>query len=557
MFSNIKRQYRHFQRYQQIAQILLRNGLGFIIDRLDLKKYLPFKERFNIEDEPAEGSIPVRIREVFQELGPTYIKLGQLLSTRADILSPAYIKELRKLQDKLPHVSFSNMETVLIEELGDNYQDCFKEIDVQPRATASIAQTHHAVLKDGTDVILKIQLPEIKNKIMTDLEILQNLARLAEERNIFFEFMDPTLIVKEFREHITKEMDFGREVANMEKFRGNFRENTHIKIPEVYRKFSTNRIIVMEEIKGIELNQLTEDNFSEIDNSMLAEVGAKAFMKQIFIDGFFHADPHPGNIFVVGSDRLAYIDFGIVGNLTEEIRDKLSLLYFAALRKKIDMIVDIIMDIGFIPGDINKRRFKLDLQDLYNRYYGIELGELNFMTVLDDFHRIIYKYHIKMPQEFFLLSRAIAVSEGLGYMLDPSFNIVNTGNEFLRDLIVDKIKPDRIFGSITDKIWQIRQSSRGLPGKLSGIINKVIDDELTVNFKHKNLENLINRLDIISNRLSLSLIISSLIIGSTMILQTDMQPRIFNIPLLGFAGYSIAGILGFILVITILRSGRF
>ncbi|MFW6006473.1 MAG: ABC1 kinase family protein [bacterium] len=557
MNLNFSRPYRHFQRYQQIAQILLKNGLGFLLDWFDLKKYLPFKKRLNIEIEDInKPTLARRVKRVLQDLGPTYIKLGQLMSTRPDILPPVFIKELRKLQDKVKPIKFDKIEEVLIEELQDDY-DKLEKINPEPRANASIAQTHHALFEGKEDVILKVQRPDIEDKIKVDLEILYNLAEIVEERNYAGDFIHPTKIIGEFRDSLLKELDFTREVSNMKIFTSNFSDNAGIMVPDVYENLSTKRVIVMEEIKGVKLNELDSIKQSDIDTKNLAEIGARAFMKQVLIDGFFHADPHPGNLFVVDQNKIAYIDFGLMGQLTPEMQTQLVILFFSIMRKNIEVMVDIIFEIGAIPRDINVSKFKIEIQDLFNRYYGLELAKIEFMDLFDDFERIIYKFNIRMPDEFLLLVRAIAVSEGVGYSIDPSFNLVEVGNDFLKDLLKSRVKPDNIIYNLINKTWKLRNAAKDFPQKINKIGDKIIEDDFTINFKHMNLENLIQKLDIVSNRISISLIVSALIIGSSMILQTNMEPQIFNIPLFGFIGYSFAGILGFILVIAILRSGKF
>lgn len=559
MDFNLSRRYRHFKRYRQITQVLLKNGFGFIVDWLDLGKYLPFKERIGTDEEYDKRGIAKRLRYVLQELGPTYIKFGQLMSTRADVLSPRFIKELRKLQDKAPSVEFEGIKKVLKSELGTDYQRYFKKIFPNPQAAASIAQTHNAVLNNGRNVILKIQRPNIQNKVEVDLEILDNIAHLAEERNLFSRFIKPTQIIEEFKNSIKKEMDFNQEVSNMKRFRNNFNNNSRIVVPEVIDRLSSERLIVMEKIKGKKLSEVSLNVKKERDfkAGFLAELGAKALMKQVLIDGFFHADPHPGNIFIIDKDKIAYIDFGLMGQLTPEMRDYLAVLFFAVLRKNVDVIVDTMIEVGIVSREINMRKFKLDVQELIYHYYGIDLKDIDYIKVLDDFQRIIYKYHIKMPEDFLLLARAIAVSEGVGYMIDPDFNVAEVGNKFLLKLIKDRIKPKNIVGRIAKKVWDFRQSTKGFPGKLSNILDKLSNDEFTIKFKHMNLESLINKLDIISNRLSISLIISALIIGSSMILQTDMHPMFLGIPVLGLLGYIVAGVFGFWLVIDILRSGKY
>lgn len=558
MRFNISKKYRHLQRYQEIAQILFTNGLGFIVDRLDLKKFLPFKKRLKIEEEDiTEQNLASRVRTVLQELGPTFIKMGQLISTRPDLLPPDFIKELRKLQDEVDPIAFSEIEQVIVDELGADYEKNFKYIEEEAAAAASIAQIHRAVLKDGTPVMMKIQRPGIKKKSRVDMEILTNLAQIADERDLFPDFVDVDELIGEFRDSLMKELDFRREVSNMDRFRNNFSDNPRIVIPHVYKDLSSGRIIVMEEIVGIQLNEITPEKVADVDTKKLADLGARALMKQIFIDGFFHADPHPGNIFIVDKEKIAYIDFGLIGQLTEEVKTQFSILFFALMYRESGVIVDIIMDIGFVPFDVSHSKLELEVKDLINKYYGRDLGEIDFMSVFDDFQRVLYKFNIKMPEDFFLLLRAMAVSEGVGYYIDPSFNIAETGRDFLPELLKSKIDIKDTGGFLFSNTLRLRNAVRRVPGKMGKMIDKLINDNFTINFHHRNLENLINKMDIISNRLSISLIISALIIGSSVLLHTDMSPQIFDIPLLGFLGFVLAGVLGFFLVIAIIRSGRF
>ena len=536
----------------------MKNGLGVIVENLELTKYLPFKKRFNKESyELNKKGFATRFRKVLQELGPTYIKLGQLLSTRADILPTVYIKELRKLQDKVDPVSFEQIEGVLIDELGNNYMEYFQKINKKAQAAASIAQTHRAILLDGTDVILKIQRPGIEKIVQSDFEILKNLILMAEDRGFFPDFLQASKLIEEFKDSLKKELDFKREAANINKFTKNFEQNDRIIIPAVYEKSSTRRILVLEEIKGTKLSDIENPENLDIDGPSLAILGAQAFMKQVLIDGFFHADPHPGNIFVLGKNKLAYIDFGLMGQLTEEDKSKMGMLFIALIHQDINIITDILLEVGYFEEEINQRKFKLEIQDLMNQYYGIELANLDFMMVIDDIERILYNFHIRMPEEFFLLFRAIGVNEGIGFLLDPYFDLVEVASDFTKELIISKLEPGYLLDKLVDKLWDLRSSTKGLPLKFNKLLNDIINDEFTIRFKHINLEQITNKIDIVSNRLSISLIISAVIIGSSMILQTDMNPIVYGIPLLGFLGYSIAGIMGIWLVISIFRSGRF
>jgi ubiquinone biosynthesis protein len=554
MDMNLPKHYRHFQRYSEIAQILLKNGLGFIISQLELNKYLPFSKRINIDERPTGKILAVKTREVLQELGPAYIKLGQLLSTRADIFPPVFIAEMRKLQDKVPPEKFEIIEEFLKKELGDKYEEEIIKINKEAEAAASIGQTHKVVLKKNKSAIMKVKKPGIDKKINVDVEIMENLAKQAEERNLFNSIIRPLEIVREFKRTIKEELNFKGEMANIIRFRSDFSDNEYITAPEVYSEISTVNVLIMEEIKGIKLRDVDQNH---PHNKFIAELGAKSLMRQVLINGFFHADPHPGNIFITGEKTIAYVDFGMVGRVTEGDRDLMALLFYALINKKINVLMDVILILGNKPDDFNRRRFQLDMEKILDKYYGSDLENIEIKAVFEDLQYFIYEHQIRMPQDFFLLFRAIAVSEGVGQDLDPDFNVVEVGKDFISDILDDRMQFDKIISRLGSEIWRLGRKKYELSSQFKSILRKLEQDDFTINFRHTNLENLISRIDIISNRLSMSLIISSLIIGSTLLIQTNMEPRIFNIPLLGFIGYSFAGILGLLLIISIFRSGKY
>lgn len=556
MALNIRKKYKHLQRYRQISQVFVKNGLGFLLDRFDLKKFVPLKERFEISDTPENISVPVRLRKVFQELGPTYVKLGQILSTRPDIFPPDYIIEFKKLQDKVPPVEFNQIDNLLKEELGQDYKKkVFKEFEKEATAGASIAQTHRATLRNGEPVMVKVQRPFIQEKIKVDLGIITDLAELAVDRNILPEFIDPVGLVEEFKDSLKKELNFKQELANIKRFQANFADEDSIISPKVYEKYSTRRVLIMEEIKGKKLSEI--ENFDDIENKKLSRLGAHSFLKQVMIHGFFHADPHPGNIFIIGGDKIAYIDFGMMGQISSEDRDLFSLLFAALLRRNVEVITDTILEIGNMPYDLNKRKFKLDIEEFIYNYYNRKLEDINFKVLFEDLQKIVFKHHIRLPQEFFLLFRALSLNEGVGSTLDPEFNIVEIGNEFIQDLVFDRLKPDNLLKKVSLKLWRFVNNIKGYPSDISEIFDMIKEDRISINFKHMNLEKLIKEIDFASNRLSISMIISALIVGSSMIIQSEVEPLVSGVPVLGFVGYTLAGIMGIWLVISILRSGRF
>src|SRR6056297_1805234 len=529
MDINLPKHYRHFQRYSEIAQILVKNGLGFIISQLDLNRYLPFRKRISTTERPTGKMLAVRIREVLQELGPAYIKLGQLLSTRADIFPPVFIYEMRKLQDKVPAEDYTEIENYLKEELGDKFEKEIIKIEKEASAAASIAQTHKVVLKGNKNAIMKVKRPGIDKKISVDVEIMENLAKLAEERNLFNSIIRPLEIIQEFKRTIKEELNFKGEMANIIRFRSDFSDNSYITAPEVYSEISTVNVLIMEEIKGIKLRDVDQNH---PHNKFIAELGAKALMRQVLINGFFHADPHPGNIFITGEKTIAYVDFGMVGRITEEDRDLMALLFYALINKKINVLMDVILILGTKPDNFNRRRFQLDMEKILDRYYGTDLENIEIKAVFEDLQFFIYEHKISMPQEFFLLFRSIAVSEGVGQSLDPDFNVIEVGRTFIDEIIDYRVNPQKIFERLGSEMWKLGRKNYDLNLRIKRILEKLDNDEFTINFRHTNLEGFISRIDIISNRLSMSLIISSLIIGSILLIQSNMEPKVFNIPLL-------------------------
>ncbi|MGM0419892.1 MAG: ABC1 kinase family protein [Bacillota bacterium] len=556
MALNIRKKYKHLQRYREISQIFVKNGLGFLLDRFDLKRFVPLKGRLKISESPENIRLSIRLRQVFQELGPTYVKLGQVLSTRPDIFPPDYIHEFKKLQDKVPPVSFEAIDELLKKELGQEYKtEVFSSFAKDATAGASIAQTHKAVLKNGQPVIVKVQRPGIEKKIKVDLEIITDLAEIAVERKILPDFIDPLGLVEEFRESLKKELNFHQEMTNIRRFKANFSDNEYITSPEIYEEFSTKKVLIMEEIKGQKLSELKTTE--HIDNKRLARLGAEAFLKQVMIDGFFHADPHPGNIFVLEDNKLAYIDFGMMGQISTQDRDRFAILFAALLRRNVELITDTIIEIGDMPHDLNIRKFKLDIEEFIFSYYNRKLEDINFKVLFEDLQKIVFKHHIRLPQEFFLLFRALSLSESVGAALDPEFNIVEVGNDFVKELMIDRIKPGNFGSRAALIIWRFINDVKDYPKNIGDILDKINKDELVINFEHKNLENLMKEIDFASNRLSISMIISALVIGSSMIIQTGIQPLFRGVPVFGFLGYTMAGILGIWLVISILKSGKF
>jgi ubiquinone biosynthesis protein len=556
---NITQKIRNIQRLRHILQVLVKYGFGYIIDRLNIeqniigrrfKKLAPIK-KLDVFDHP----VPVRVRRALEELGPTFIKLGQILSTRADLIPLEFCNELEKLQDQVPAFEYKKAEEQIRNEFKKPVSKIFDNFSTEPKAAASLAQVHSAELKTGEKVIVKIQRPNIKMTIATDLEILYWLANLAEKHIEESRIYNPVEVVNEFKKTILKEIDFNTEANNTERFRRNFKNDNTVYIPGIFRDLSTAKILTMERIKGIKSTDLKRIERAGLDRKQVAINGANALLKQIFIDGFFHADPHPGNMFVLDNNRIAFIDFGMVGRIDEEAKAQLASILSAFLERDVPEMSEAFIAVGAIE-EVNAKKLNLDLRDLMEHYYGISLKELRMGQLLVDIVDIVSQNKIKIPPDLFLLSKALITVEGIGRKLDPEFNMTVQAKPFAEKLVKQRYSAKSIAKEIRKFAKALYGFTSSLPKDLNLILNKIKKGTLRVEFEHRGLENLIAQMDKVSNRVAFSVIIAALIIGSSIIMQTNKGPLFLGFPMLGIFGFLIAGVMGLWLAIAILRSGK-
>lgn len=556
---NITQKIRNIQRLRHILQVLVKYGFGYIIDRLNIeqniigrrfKKLAPIK-KLDVFDHP----VPVRVRRALEELGPTFIKLGQILSTRADLIPLEFCNELEKLQDQVPAFEYKKAEEQIRNEFKKPVSKIFDNFSTEPKAAASLAQVHSAELKTGEKVIVKIQRPNIKMTIATDLEILYWLANLAEKHIEESRIYNPVEVVNEFKKTILKEIDFNTEANNTERFRRNFKNDNTVYIPGIFRDLSTAKILTMERIEGIKSTDLKGIERAGLDRKQVAINGANALLKQIFIDGFFHADPHPGNMFVLDNNRIAFIDFGMVGRIDEEAKAQLASILSAFLERDIPEMSEAFIAVGAIE-EVNAKKLNLDLRDLMEHYYGISLKELRMGQLLVDIVDIVSQNKIKIPPDLFLLSKALITVEGIGRKLDPEFNMTVQAKPFAEKLVRQRYSAKNIAREIRKFAKALYGFTSSLPKDLNLILNKIKKGTLRVEFEHRGLENLIAQMDKVSNRVAFSVIIAALIIGSSIIMQTNKGPLFLGFPMLGIFGFLAAGIMGLWLAIAILRSGK-
>ncbi len=559
-FNRINRNIRSLKRYRQVLGILIKYGFGHIVEQLNIDYYIELGKRIvslgTASRELERLTQAARFRLALEELGPTFIKLGQLLSTRADIVTSDVLEELQKLQDHIPAVPTEQIMAQIHRELGYPVEEIFETFEDTPLATASIAQVHRATLKNGEQVVCKVRRPDIQSVIETDTDIMMGMAYLVEKHLPGGDMYDPIGLVKEFRRTIQRELDFSREGRTTERFAANFADDETVHIPKVFWDYSGQTVLTLEYVSGIKISQHKELKEAGLDLKIIARNGADNFLKQVFIHGLFHADPHPGNIHVLPGNIICIFDFGMAGRLDDELKLHLTELLLCVLHRDVDRLIMQLLYSGELHDESNLKNLKRDLTEFIDDYYDILLQDLKIGKLLIDFVEILTEYQIKFPSNLMLLSRALFVMEGMGKQLDPDFNMVEQLRPFAEQIIKDRYSPTTIAKETAQTLQSYHALGKSLPKDIKEFINRINHNKFKIDLEHRGFERLVNDLDKSTNRISFSMVIGALIIGSSLIMQIDKGPMLFGFPILGLLGYTVAGFLGFGLAIAILRSGR-
>ncbi|MBC8432962.1 MAG: AarF/ABC1/UbiB kinase family protein [Desulfobacterales bacterium] len=555
----VGRTYRHLSRYRQILAIFFKYGFGDLIELLKIEQYIEVglqlissKRRDRVE----KLSRAQRVRMAIEELGPTYIKLGQVLSTRPDLVPAQFIKELAKLQDNVPPFGFSEVSRIIEAEFGVPLKKLFEYFDENSFASASIGQVHRARLADGETVAVKVQRPGIKKIIEVDLEIMLHLATLMERNIEEMSLFRPVKIVEEFARTLEKEIDYTIEATSMERFGRNFLADPSTYVPKVFRDTSSERVLTMEFMEGIKISDIDRIDKAGYDRELITVRGADFFLKQVFEHGFFHADPHPGNIFVLPDNVICLLDFGMTDSIDRQTREEFVDLIESVVHQHESRTAQVLLKLTSWDYKPDIRRLEKDVADFMGQHLYKPLKDIEIGKLLNRLLELVSRHRLIVPPDIFLMMKALTTIEGVALMLNPDFDMVRQTAPFIEQVKLARFYPGRIAGDVIKLGSDMLQFAHRFPKDMLEIMRLIRQQKLAVQMEHKGLETMLATYDQISNRISFSIIIAALIIGSALIVISAIPPLFYGISLIGIIGFLAAALMGIWLLVAILRKGR-
>lgn len=515
---------RHLERYRQIADVLSRHGLGFVIGVVGLGRWVPLHRGVLGHERRQEPyTTPEHLRLAIEELGPTFIKLGQLLSTRSDIVPADYLHELSKLQDAATPIPTSTISTLIESELGGSPEEVFASFDTQPLASASIGQAHLATLHDGTQVVVKVRRPNVNAVIETDLEILQNLANIASRRwEAAANYNFPGL-VSGFALSLRRELDYLLEGRNAERFAANFAANEDVHIPQVFWSTTTSRVLTLERIVGIKVDDLEGLDHARVDRRELATKATGVAVSMVFEHGFFHADPHPGNLFIEPGGRIGLIDFGMVGEVDDALRQRLGVLLAALTSHDVERLASALLELSVVKRPVDRDQFRVDLVGFMGLYRGRRLGEVNVADLASQLLALLRKHHVQLPQEMAVLLKFFLMVEGMGVRLDPQFNLGEVLGPYARQLAWDRFSPEALVRQLLATGRDAAALAVDLPDRVRRLLDLLDTSGVVVHVQPGEFEPLIERAERIGDRLVAGIITAAFIRGISELASADKE----------------------------------
>jgi ubiquinone biosynthesis protein len=547
MATTPDRSSRNLGRLSEIAQVAARHGFGYVLRRGSDTN----------GDGDGVSDRGRRLRRMLDELGPTFVKFGQLLSTRPDVVPPDIVAELRGLQDNASPITFEQVRDAVEVELDLRMDRAFLEFDFAPIASASIGQVHRAVLPDGQEVAVKVQRPAAGEQIEGDLALLYQAARLLKERVKALEFMDPQELVDEFARSIRLELDYGHEARNAEAFRRNFARDERVVVPRVIRQYSTSRVLTLEFLRGTKVADLELESMRPEQRRDIAHALAHAWMAMVFRHGFFHSDPHPANIFVLESGALGLVDFGQAGKLTDDDMAKLTRLFVDAATENVDAIPRRLRELGVRYDPAREAEFRAELRVLFDRYYGTRLSDIDPIQVIREGFQLIYSMNLKLPSRFVILDKAIATLASVGQEVYPEFNVFEVARPYARGLMADRFHPRAISQQLRAEAVGLASVARDVPYQVSDVLERLRDGTFQVRIENPGIDQIDDHIDQASNRMAVALIVAGGLLGSAIIgVFAEEGPHVLGLHLLSVVGFLLSGAFGLWLVWGVMRHGR-
>ena len=557
---NINRAYRSTRRLAGIIAVLIRYGFGEVLHRMQLARPAFRLRRFfgAAKGVPApDSSVGERLRMAFEELGPTFIKLGQLLTTRPDVVPTDVIDHLKKLQRQVPPESFEDIRKVIKEELGGSPEELFEEIETEPLGSASVAQVHRARLPGGEKVAVKVVKPSAAEQIPADLDIIEGLVGMLERNVEESRFFHPRKIFEQFKRSIQRELDLTFEAYTMNSFAEAHQEDDEVVIPRVHWDWTGNRILTMTLIEGTPLTEMDSLKSAGTDLATFADLGSGVVLKQIFHYGLFHGDPHPGNLYYLPDGRLGLLDYGIAGRLSKGSREQLTEILLAMNRRDAGDLALVLMDLNMGESDVDFISLRERLADFIQSYYGVPLKHLKVGRVIAEGFGILREHGVEIPPHLALLLKVLAQVESVGRSLDPEFSVMEAVTPFARDLMRKRLEPGEIARENVDLAREVWSVLARTPEDLGQIMRKIRSGRIKVELGHQGLTDLLKEQDRMSNRISFAIITGSVVVGSSLLFSTRIGPSFMGMPVFGLLGFLIAAGLGMWLAVDILRSGKF
>ncbi len=557
---------RSLNRLVVIVRVLTQHGFGDVVDRLNLGRFVPFARvrAQRREDERADSPgtlVGRRLVRVCNDLGPTFVKLGQLLSTRPDLLPLEVLRELRTLQDRVEPFQTSIARQIVEADLGASVDQLFAEFGASPLASGSIGQVYRAVTPDGARVVVKVKRPGVDETIRLDMYLLQRLAEAMEQLVPELAPYHPALIAEEFAQVMQRELDYVNEASTTSRFAEVFADTPDVRIPQIRWELTGARVLTMTAVDGVNLDEVTRDGALRaegFDRKLLAHRLADIYLTQFFELGVFHADPHPGNILVTPPGTIGLIDFGQTGVLEDELATQLVIMVMAAVERDVDLVVEGLLTLGAVGRRTDRLVLARMIRLLLDKYHGLPLKRLDPVTIFTELSDIVRRNDVTLPRDVVLVFKALATVAGTTLKLDPELDLLSLLRPRMRRLIVQRFSPSRLKRSAGLSVWQLAGALRTAPRQLRAILRRLASGEWEINVRHENVDRLTREMDRSSNRLAFSIVIAAVVVGSSMVITADTAANVLGLPLrvIGILGYVFAVALGALLLWAIFRSGR-